>query len=166
MKAGLLRSFPRWVKALVRDDDGVSAIEFAIASPIVFILMIGTVELASDMMIDATMQMAAQAASRIGLINVAPADGTSRENAAKAAAMKVLGNWATMKNTTVVISETDYGTYAAAEAGASSPSNAGGFGDVVAYNITLTTKGISGVPGLFGVDQLVFTRNFYVQNEQ
>jgi len=171
MKTGGMRHFVRRASAfgrtIARETGGVSAIEFAIASPFVFILVIGTVEMASEMMIDATVQMAAQAASRIGLINVAPADGTTREAAAQAAAMKVLGNWATMANTTVTITEVDYRTYAAVSAGpASSATGAGGFGDVVSYNITLKTKGISGLPGLFGVEWLTFTRNFLVQNEK
>ncbi len=45
-------------------------------------------------------------------------------------------------------------------------SGMGGFGDVVSYNITVSMPPITVIPKLFGVDTLVFSRNYLVQNEK
>jgi hypothetical protein len=42
----------------------------------------------------------------------------------------------------------------------------GAYGDVVAYNIQLRMPGITGIPAMFGVNELIFERNFIVQNEK
>lgn len=161
MNALVLRRF----RALFRDDVGVSAIEFAIAAPMVLILVIGTVEMATMMMMDATVQMAAQAAARYGMTNVTPTDGTTRQATAEQIARNVLSGWSQMANTSVTISEVAYSSYSNVGT-SSSTSGLGGFGDVVSYNITLKTKGISGLPGLFGVEWLTFQRSYLVQNEK
>jgi Flp pilus assembly protein TadG len=44
------RFWPRFT----RDERGASAIEFAIVAPLVFILILGTVEVALDMIVDAS----------------------------------------------------------------------------------------------------------------
>jgi Flp pilus assembly protein TadG len=164
VKAGVVCASQRFMNRLTREDGGVSAIEFAIASPLVFILVLGTVELAVDMSIDATVQMAAQSASRVGLTVTPPSSGT-REAQAKSIVLSVLGGWLKMPRTTVTVTELDYGNYS--NLGTSSYSaGAGAYGDVVSYNIVLTTPGVSGIPQLFGVPMLTFQRNFIVQNEK
>jgi len=164
VKAGVVCASQRFLNRLAREDGGVSAIEFAIASPLVLILVLGTVELAVDMSIDATVQMAAQSASRVGLTVTPPNSGT-REAQAKSIVLSVLSGWLKMPRTTVTVTELDYGNYS--NLGTSSYSaGAGAYGDVVSYNIVLTTPGVSGIPQLFGVPMLTFQRNFIVQNEK
>jgi len=58
------RTLTRRLSTLTTDSRGVSAIEFAIAAPFVLVLVLGTCELAMDMLMDASVQLAAQAASR------------------------------------------------------------------------------------------------------
>jgi Flp pilus assembly protein TadG len=164
MKADGLHGPVRLFATLYRDSRGVSAIEFAIAAPFVFILVLGTVELAVDMMIDATVQIAAQAASRAGLTTTPPASG-SRDDQAKSIAMNILGGWSKLPNTTVTITESDYGSYGNIGSSSFTPGS-GALGDVVSYNITLTTPGISGIPQLVGFPTLTFQRNYIVQNEK
>ena len=82
----------RGLGGLFADDSGVSAIEFVFLSPVVFFLIFGTVELALDMIVDASVQIAAESASRTGLTTTAPATGT-RADQAKSIVMSALGGW-------------------------------------------------------------------------
>jgi len=164
MKAASLRGFVRFAAALRRDSGGVSALEFAIAAPFVFILVLGTVELAVDMMIDATVQMAAQSASRVGLTTTNPASGT-RAQQAQQIVTSIMSGWTGMPNTTLTVTELDYATYNAVGS-TGFTTGLGTLGDVVSYNITLTTPGVSGIPQLIGIPLLTFQRNYIVQNEK
>jgi hypothetical protein len=154
----------RFFAAPARDGRGVSAIEFAIAAPFVFIIVLGTVEIAVDMMMDASVQIAAQAASRSGLTTSNPATGT-RASQAQAIAMSMLSAWTKVPDTTVSITETDYAEYGDIGTAASAP-GLGELGDVVSYNISLTTQGVSGIPKLIGIKNMTFQRNYIVQNEK
>ncbi|HEV7835536.1 MAG TPA: TadE/TadG family type IV pilus assembly protein [Caballeronia sp.] len=164
MKAADLRRFVRFLSALRRDSSGVSAIEFAIAAPFLFIFVLGTVELAVDMMIDATVQVAAQSASRVGLTTTNPASGT-RAAQAQQIVKNIMSGWTGMPRTTLTITELGYSTYNDVGSG-SSTAGLGSLGDVVSYNITLTTPGISGIPKMVGMPMLTFQRNYLVQNEK
>jgi Flp pilus assembly protein TadG len=147
------------------DDSGMSAIEFALLSPVVFFLVLGTVELALDMIVDASVQIAAESASRVGLTTTAPATGT-RTSEAQSIVMNILGRWQNIGGT-VAITTLDYGTYN--NVGTTSyQTGMGGFGDVVSYQITVTLPtGFTGLPRYFGVPlPLTFQRNFLVQNEK
>ncbi|MFM0349849.1 TadE/TadG family type IV pilus assembly protein [Paraburkholderia sp. RL17-347-BIC-D] len=153
-----------WVGPLA-DDSGVSAIEFALLSPVVFILIMGTLELALDMVVDASVQIAAESASRVGLTTTDPATGT-RSDQARSIVMSVLGRWQNIGGT-VTINTLNYGTYN--NVGTSSyQADMGGFGDVVSYQITVTLPtGFTGLPRYFGVPlPLTFQRNYLVQNEK
>ncbi|KND59902.1 hypothetical protein BVER_04530 [Candidatus Burkholderia verschuerenii] len=150
-------------RSLLRDDGGSTVIEFAILAPLVFILVLGTVEMALDMMVDATVQLAAQAASRAGLTTTNPSSGT-RADQAQQIVNDILGGWTNI-GATVAISTLTYGTYSNVSSNTSTK-GMGGFGDVVSYNITVTMPPFSGIPKLFGINQLVFQRNYLVQNEK
>jgi Flp pilus assembly protein TadG len=163
MRALNVRRSVRLLATLCRDGSGVSAIEFAIAAPFVFVFVLGTVELAVDMIIDATVQMAAQTASRVGLTTTNPTTGT-RAQQAQQIVSNILSGWTGLPNTTLTVTELNYGTYN----GIGTPAyttGPGSLGDVVSYNITLTTPGISGIPQLVGIPLLTFQRNYIVQNE-
>jgi Flp pilus assembly protein TadG len=163
MKPPVAGGFGAFVARLLSDSCGISAIEFAIVGPMVFILILGTVEIALDMFVDASVQLAAQAASRTGLTTVDPASGT-RATQAQNTVMAILGRWQNIGGT-VSIATLDYGTYS--NVGTSSyTSDLGGLGNVVSYNITVTIPGFSGIPQLFGVNTLTFQRNYIVQNEK
>nr|WP_284503373.1 MULTISPECIES: TadE/TadG family type IV pilus assembly protein [unclassified Caballeronia] len=147
----------------MRDDGGSSLIEFAILAPLSFILILATIEFGLDMMVDATVQIAAQQASRAGLTTSAPASGT-RDQQAQNLINNMLGGWTNI-GATITINTLTYGTYS--NVGTSNyQSSMGNFGDVVSYNITLTMPPITGIPRIFGVNQLTFQRNYIVQNEK
>jgi Flp pilus assembly protein TadG len=159
----LLRSSRRpgaWV-----DERGSAAIEFAILSPIVFFFVLGTVELALDMIVDASVQIAAENASRTGLTTTAPATGT-RASQAQAIVMATLGRWQNI-GATVSITALDYGNYN----NVGTPNyqtGLGGLGDVVSYQIAVSLpQGFTGLPKYFGVPMpMVFQRIYLVQNEK
>jgi Flp pilus assembly protein TadG len=153
----------RGLERYLRDDRGGSVIEFAIVGPFVFILILATMELALDMMVDSTVQIAAQAASRVGLTTTAPSSGT-RSDQAKAVINNILGGW-TNVGATITINTLTYGTYSNVSSGTST-NGMGSYGDVVSYNINVTMPPFSGIPKLFGINQLVFQRNYLVQNEK
>ncbi|MDR5828912.1 pilus assembly protein [Caballeronia sp. LP006] len=153
----------RNVSRFLRDDGGSSLIEFAILAPLSFILILATIEFGLDMMVDATVQIAAQQASRAGLTTSAPASGT-RDQQAQNLINNMLGGWTNI-GATITINTLTYGTYS--NVGTSNyQSSMGNFGDVVSYNITLTMPPITGIPRIFGVNQLTFQRNYIVQNEK
>jgi Flp pilus assembly protein TadG len=103
------RPWRRGPSGALADDSGVSAIEFALLSPLVFFLVLGTVELALDMIVDASVQIAAESASRTGLTTTAPATGT-RAAQAQSTVMNTLGGWQKIGGT-VTITTVNYGTY-------------------------------------------------------
>lgn len=149
--------------AALRDERGVSSIEFAILAPMVFIILLGTFEIALDMMVDTSVQLAAQAASRAGLTTSLPASGT-RAQQAQQIVMSYLGAW-TRIGGTVNITTTAYSTFN--NVGTSTnTSGMGGLGDVVMYNISVTMKGFSGIPWLLGIRTMTYQRNYLVQNEK
>jgi len=76
-----------------------------------------------------------------------------------------LQHWTRLPNTAVTITTLDYGSYGNVNTSNSTP-GMGALGDVVSYNITLTTPGMSGIPQLLGIGQLTFQRNYLVQNEK
>lgn len=153
----------RFVARLWRDIRGVSAIEFALVAPVVFILVLGTLEMALDMIVDASVQIAAQQASRIGLTTANPASGT-RADQAQTVVNNVLGRWRNIGGT-VTITTLNYGSYN--NVGSTNyQANMGNFGDVVSYNIAVTIPGFSGIPQLLGVKSMTFQRNYIVQNEK
>jgi hypothetical protein len=152
------------MKRLLGDGRGTSAIEFALVGPFVALLALGTIELAIDMIIDASVQIAAQSASRAGLTVAPPADGLPRADEAKTIVLGILSGWINV-GAVVNVSEVDFGGLGNVGA-AGAPAGPGDFGDVVAYNITLTIKGFTGIPKLLGLPVLTFQRNYLVQNEK
>ncbi|SAK97107.1 TadE family protein [Caballeronia calidae] len=153
----------RLFRRLARDERGVSAIEFALVAPLVFILILGTVEVALDMIVDASVQFAAQQASRAGLTTVVPSSGT-RDAEARRIVYTILGGWRNIGGT-VDIGTRAYSTYNDIAAG-NYQETMGGFGDVVLYNISVTMPTFSGIPKLFGIETMTFQRSYLVQNEK
>jgi Flp pilus assembly protein TadG len=153
----------RFFRRLARDERGVSAIEFALVGPVVFILILGTVEVALDMIVDASVQYAAQQASRAGLTTVVPSSST-RDAQAQSIVYGILGGWKNIGGT-VSITTRSYSTYNDISAG-NYQNTMGGFGDVVLYNISVTIPSFSGIPKLFGIETMTFQRSYLVQNEK
>jgi Flp pilus assembly protein TadG len=167
MKIGFTRWGRSGVRRLLGDSRGVTAIEFAMFAPFMVIMILGTIEVALNMFVDASVQLAAQAASRAGLTTSAPAVGTRAQQAQKIVT-SILGGWSNI-GATVNITELTYGTYNnIGNTNYQAVVGLGGFGDVVSYNISVTMPagGFSGIPKILGIPPMVFQRNYLVQNEQ
>jgi Flp pilus assembly protein TadG len=160
------RSLPRKnagmrLSALWRDERGGSAIEFALAFiPVVFIIL-AAIEFGLDMAVDATVQIAAQAASRAGMVTMtAPTSGqTTSQAAAQTIVMQYLGVW---QNTgaTVTVTRTNYAAF-----GGTASTNASYCGNVESYVIQVSNMPtFTGIGKWFGMTQLNFQRSFIVQN--
>ncbi|GAB7537094.1 hypothetical protein BGC_33120 [Burkholderia sp. 3C] len=144
-----------------RAEGGVSTLEFALFAPAMFILMLGIIELGLNLMVDASVQYAAQQASRAGITTVAPASGT-REQAATQLVTTILKPWTNIGGK-LTITIVDYGTFG----NATPASGAGGLGDVVSYHISLSMpKGFTGLLGFFHMAPIVYSRYYLVQNEK
>jgi Flp pilus assembly protein TadG len=156
----------RWLPELsgwFRDASGSTSLEFVFVFPFALYMVLGTIELALDMVVDASVEIAAQAASRVGLTTTVPVN-ESRAQQASAIVNTILGGWENLGGK-VTIAELDYGTYGNVNTSSYS-SSPGALGEIVSYNITLTMHGFTGIPALFGVPTLTFQRNYLVQNEQ
>ncbi|TDV11684.1 TadE/TadG family type IV pilus assembly protein [Paraburkholderia caballeronis] len=161
---GAWRRIADFVRRGRADERGVSSIEFALASVPIFLLMIGTIEIALDMTVDVTLQMAAQAASRTGLTMAEPQSGT-REAQAEQIALQYLGMWRNV-GATVTVTQLDYGSFNNVGTPGYVPgSGAGNCGDVESYNIQVVMPGFTGIAAWFGMPTLTFQRKFLVQNE-
>lgn len=147
-------------RRLARSERGVSTLEFAFVAPFMFILIFASFELALDMIVDASVQIAAEVASRISMTGTAPASGT-RDQQAIANVNAILGMWTNL-GATVKISTLAYSSYN--NIGTSNyTSGTGALGNIVTYNITVTMPAFTGIPAL---GTLTVQRNFIVQNEQ
>jgi len=165
MKKRFSRCGDAGVGRLLGDSRGSVAIEFAILAPLMFIMILATVEIALNMFVDASVQIAAQAASRAGLTTSAPPTGT-RASEAQSIVMSILGRWSSI-GATVTVATLDYGTYGNVDT-ANSQAGPGNLGDVVSYNITvqMPAVGFSGIQKVLGIPPLTFQRNYLVQNEK
>jgi len=173
-------------------NGGMTTIEFAILVPFMVILILGTIELGLDMWVDASVEAAAQKASRLGITTVVP-QGKTRDQAVQDIIDSTLSTWTTLtpiEKTTVK----SYASYAAvgqaepytdvAKVGhyvAGDPytdvnkngqwdsdqgtAGEGGYNDIVSYNITFTMHSFTGLPEMLKIAPLVFSRTFIVQNE-
>jgi Flp pilus assembly protein TadG len=173
-------------------ERGVSAIEFALVLPILIFVTLGTVEIGLDLWVDATVETAAQRASRLGITTVQPA-GKTLEQAVEANIKDTLTPWAS-RIQTLTIDVKSYPSYAAV--GQPEPytdvnnigryvqgdpftdvnkngvwdadqgvGGTGGYNDIVSYHISVTMPTFTGIPALVGISTLTFNRTFIVQNE-
>lgn len=161
-------------------------------APFLIIIILGTIEIGLDMWIDASVEAAAQRASRLGITTVIPT-GQTREQAVQAIVNNVLSTWQSLNavETTTIKSYSSYiavgqpepytdvhnvGHYVLGDPYTDVNKNgqwdadqgtngAGGYNDIVQYTITFTTQSFTGLPELLGMSKLTFGRTFIVQNE-
>ena len=186
--AQCVQTLLRWA----RDTRGVSAIEVAIALPVIILVTLSCVELGLDLWVDATVETAIQRASRIGITAVPP-QGKTLQQAVHDSIADTLSPWAG-RNPIIVIATKSYPSYAAVGQGEPyvdvgkvghyvqgdpftdvnkngvydsdlGVNGTGGFNDIVKYNISIKMDDFTGLPSSIGISNLVFNRTFIVQNE-
>lgn len=175
-----------------RDDRGVSALEFAMLFPILLLLLLGTVEIAFIMMIDASLELAVRNASRYGMISPT-SETASRDERIRTIVEDWLGRWLSDPAQITI----DVRTYSAFDnIGEPEPfaddngngtwdagedyedlnddgrwnadmgtAGAGGREEIVLYDISFSRPTITGILTLAGIDRYEFGRRIVVQNE-
>ncbi|WP_345814960.1 TadE/TadG family type IV pilus assembly protein [Paraburkholderia sp. PREW-6R] len=187
------RALHRVVRRLRTDDRAVTAVEFALVSPVVVFLLLGLVETGLDLWVDATVETAVQRASRLGITTLPPTGEANMQDAVNDSIKNTMSVWLPRALTFNITSKV-YPSYDGS-AGAEPYTDVGHVGhyvqgdpfvdvnkngvwdadlgvngtgnydDVVSYTVTITMSSFTGIPELFGIPQLVFSRTFIVQNE-
>lgn len=175
-----------------RDQRGVSALEFAMLFPLLLLLILGTVEIAFVMMIDASLELAVRDASRYGMISPATAAET-RDQRIRDIVENWLGRWLSDPQDIAI----DVRTYAAFDnIGEPEPfaddngngtwdagedyqdlnddgvwnadmgtAGAGGREEIVLYDVSFTRPTVTGILTMVGIDAYRFDRRIVIQNE-
>lgn len=150
-----------------RSERGVSTLEFAFIAPFMFILIFGSFELALDMIADASVQIAAEVASRSAMVMGAPPAGVTPAQQVSATVHQILDMWAPLGGN-VNVQLTAYSALNEL-GGANGVAGVGAGGSIVTYNVSLTMPAFTGVPSWVNAGSpfvFTFSRNFVVQNEQ
>ena len=69
-----MRTWLKWMRGLVRNQDGVAAVEFALIAPAFFALLLAVIDVGRYMWVLNTMQYAIDEAVRTGVIRELPDD--------------------------------------------------------------------------------------------
>src|SRR5688572_11304310 len=70
----VMRTWLKWMRGLVRNQDGVAAVEFALIAPAFFALLLAVIDVGRYMWVLNTMQYAIDEAVRTGVIRELPDD--------------------------------------------------------------------------------------------
>ncbi|MGE5478406.1 MAG: TadE/TadG family type IV pilus assembly protein [Bacteroidales bacterium] len=171
------------LRRLVPDRLGTTALEFAIAFPVVLLITLGSIELALIMLADASLEIAASEASRIGALT-AYGDAAAREAKVKSIVATIAGRWIPVKSNITVTTRiypdlTALGKPTWIEsngipgcqpaegncAGVQVIPGLGHSGDLVVYTILMERSGFTGILKTVGISNLAFQRKIIVINE-
>ncbi|CAH2781562.1 MAG: hypothetical protein CPDRYMAC_1693 [uncultured Paraburkholderia sp.] len=94
----------RCTRCFGRDEHAVTAIKFAIVSPMVVFLLLGTVENGLDLWVDATVETAVQRASRLGITTLPPT-GETMQQAISDSIKTTMSVWMSRATTFSVVSK-------------------------------------------------------------
>lgn len=79
--------------ALWHSERGSTALEFALVTPLVLVLIVGIIDIAVAMMTDAFLERSVRQASRLGITTTIPA-GMTRDEAIRKVIQDGVGGWA------------------------------------------------------------------------
>ncbi len=149
-------------------ERGVTALEFAIVSPLVILLLFFSLEMGLAMWVDSTLEVAAMRISRIAQLGVP--EGESCTQAVRNVLERHVGFWVKDKATLradvslyspgvpAVLPDIDDEEYAPV-------CDAGGRGDMVIFRLGFDRPAFTGVMGFFGVNIMRYERTAIIQNE-
>lgn len=171
------------LRRLVPDRLGTAALEFAIAFPVVLLITLGSIELALIMLADASLEIAASEASRIGSLT-AFGDAAAREAKVKSIVATTTGRWIPVKSNITVtthiypdltalgkptwIESNNIPGCQPAEGDCTGVQIIPGMGassNLVVYTIVMTRSGFTGILKTVGISNLTFQRQIIVINE-
>lgn len=153
----------RLFSRLIRCNDGVTAIEFALLSPVLLLMVMGIIEFAVIMFVSVVMESATDMTARLGSTGYVPT-GTSQ-------AQEIINNVDSMtagllNANNITITTTSYsGFNEIGVAGQGTANSLGGPGDVVLYTVsypwTIMTPIVSAVIG----NKITLRASTVVRNE-
>lgn len=146
---------------------GVAALEFAIVSPLVILVIFFSLEMGISMWADATLEVAASRVARLGQLGI-PADKACTE-AVRQVLEDTMSGWVSDKNALRV----DARIYKPGELNVvdmNDPNykpicDAGGRGDMVIYRLGFERPSFSGIMSWLNISVLRFERTVIIQNE-
>jgi Flp pilus assembly pilin Flp len=178
--------------AFWRSQRGAAVLEFALVLPLVLIMILGTIDVGLETMLDGALDRGASAASRVG-VTVAVPPGTNRDDLIYATVWDQVGQFVQNKSQ-LTVSTMTYPTFS--NIGQPEPCNddsykntgtctgsysdinanghwdadmgasgAGGYGAIVRYQIKISGTTFTGILKLLGISMYNFQRTIVVQNE-
>jgi Flp pilus assembly pilin Flp len=175
-----------------RAQRGATALEFALISPLVLILLLGTIDVSMETLLDSALEHGAQSAARIG-VTVSTTDGVSRSQAVYNEVWSWVSPWL-QNQSQLTVSTVTYPAYS--DIGMPEPcgddsyaktgtctgsytdvngnghwdddmgaSGLGGYGSIVRYRFTVTRPMFTGILQLLGINLFTLQRTVVLQNE-
>lgn len=146
---------------------GVTALEFAIVSPLVILVIFFALEMGISMWADATLEVAASRVTRLGQIGI-PADQACKD-AVREILEDTMGGWVPDKNA-LYADVRVYGPGELNEVDMNDDSyvpicDAGGRGDMVIYRLGFERPSFTGIMSWLDISVLRFARTVIIQNE-
>jgi len=154
-----------WRRRLAR---GVSALEFALVSPLVIFVLFFSLEMGFDMWVDSTLESAASKVSRLGQLGIP--EGTDCDTEVRRIFADNMFGWVASPddlqvdvriytpgagNTPPNIDDPDYKPVC----------DAGGRGDIVIYRLGFDKPSFTGMLGALGLNVMRYQRAVIIQNE-
>ncbi|KJS36043.1 MAG: hypothetical protein VR70_14590 [Rhodospirillaceae bacterium BRH_c57] len=179
-------------RGILANTGGIAAMEFAMVFPVLFLLLLGVVEMGFVMMIDASLERAVRDASRYGITGAAP-DGATRTERIREMVEERVARW--LDNPSQITLDTrvygafdnigepepftdlnDNGTRDAGEPyddlngdgvwnSDMGAAGEGGREEIVVYTVEFNRPTVTGILSLVGIDRYDFSRRVVVQNE-
>lgn len=175
-----------------RLERGVTTLEFALLTPLMLILLLGTIDISMETMLDSALEHGAQSASRIGF-TVSGTDNASREQAIFNEVWYWVGMWLQKPSQLQIVAKI-YPAYSSvgqaepcgddsyrdtgsctgpftdvngngvwdADMGAD---GTGGYGSIVRYQISVSRPTFTGILSLLNIQLFNLQRTVVVQNE-
>ncbi len=146
---------------------GVTALEFALVSPLVFLVIFFALEMGISMWADATLEVAASRVTRLGQIGI-PADQSCKD-AVRKVLEDTMGGWVSDRNAL----HADVRLYEPGELNEVDVNDdsyvpicdAGERGDMVIYRLWFERPSFTGIMSWLGIPILRFERTVIIQNE-
>jgi len=162
------------MKRCWRQQRGVTALEFALILPFLFILTFGAIDIGMETMLDAALERGAEAAARIG-VTVQTTAGETSSQAVYQAVWQPVSFWLSSQSQLTVSSYT-YTSYAQLESGepcltsgytgtCTGTSGTGGYGSIVRYQFNISRPTFTGILKLLNIQLYSLQRTVIVQNE-
>lgn len=151
------------LKSLYPNSKGVTALEFAIVAPIVFIVIFLSIEVSFMLLADATLERAASQITRDGKIG--KFEGADCFQKVYDRLDNELSFWADRQNLQVDTTVYKPGQNIEFDEDAEIRCNAGERGDMVVYRLKFEKPGLTGLISMIGIDVFKFERIVIIQNE-